>query len=459
MDSGTVMKRDSKEIIQENRDYTLFSWSVQGASNPIHMVKGKGVWFWDGEGNQWLDFSSQLINLNIGHQHPKMLEAIKAQVDVLCFAGPGFAHEPRSALGKKLAEVTGLAKSFFTLGGSEANENAMKIARLFTGRGKIISRYRSYHGATMGSMSVSGDPRRWPVEPGVPGVIRVFDPYCYRCPFGHTPDSCHRECVSHIEEIIQMEGPHTIAAILVEGITGSNGILVPPDDYYPKLRALCGKYDILLIDDEVMSGFGRTGKWLATQHYGIQPDIVTTAKGLTSGYMPLGAVVVSAKIAEYFETHMLWGGLTYSGHPVSCAAASANLRLYEEEHIFENVEAQGAYLAERLEAMKRKYACVGDVRYKGLFSVLELVKDKATKEPLAPYAGTSPEMAQLAGYLQSKHVYAYTRFNMLWVCPPLIITQAELHHGLDIIEDALKIVDRKLVDQALLPKEQALSAV
>ncbi len=448
------MTRSSKEILDDNRDYTMFSWSVQAATNPIVMTKGQGVWFWDGDGNKWLDFSSQLINLNIGHQHPKMLEAIKAQVDTLCFAGPSFATEPRAALGKKLAEVTGLAKSFFTLGGSEANENAVKMARLFTGRDKIISRYRSYHGATMGSMTLSGDPRRWPVEPGVPGVVRVFDPYCYRCPFGQTPDRCHRECVSHIEEIIQLEGPHTIAAILVEGITGSNGILVPPDDYYPKLRALCDKYGILLIDDEVMSGFGRTGKWLATQHFGITPDIVTAAKGLTSGYMPLGAVVVSRQIADYFETHMLAGGLTYSGHPVSCAAASANLRLYEEEHIFENVELQGAYLADRLEAMRRKHPCVGDVRYKGLFSVLELVKDKATKEPLAPYSGGSPEMTQLAAYLKSQHLYAFTRFNMLWVCPPLVITQAELQHGLDIIENGLDLVDRALVPEAAVLSAQ-----
>ncbi len=406
----------------------------------MHMTKGEGVWFWDGDGNKWLDFSSQLINLNIGHQHPRMLEAIHKQVDELCFAGPSFATEPRAHLGRKLSEVTGLAKSFFTSGGSEANENALKIARLYTGRDKIITRYRSYHGATMGGMTVSGDPRRWPVEPGVPGTVRVFDPYCYRCPFGKTVDTCQRECVSHIEEIIQMEGPHTIAAIMVEGITGSNGLLVPPDDYYPKLRALCDKYKLLLIDDEVMSGFGRTGKWLATQHYGIKPDIVTCAKGLTSGYMPLGAVIISAPIAEYFETHMLWGGLTYSGHPVGCAAAVANLNIYEEEHIFENVEMQGRYLAARLEEMKDKYACVGDVRYKGLFSVIELVKDKKTKEPLAPFAGTSPEMTALAGYLKSRHLYAFTRFNMLWICPPLIITQDELKQGLDIIEEALNLV-------------------
>ncbi len=438
------MERTSQQVIQENRDYTLFSWSVQGSSNPMHMTRGEGVWFWDGDGNKWLDFSSQLINLNIGHQHPKMLEAIKRQVDELCFAGPGFATEPRGALGRKLSEVTGLAKAFFALGGAEANENAIKMARLYTGRDKIITRYRSYHGATMGVMTASGDPRRWPVEPGVPGFVRVFDPYCYRCPFGKTPDTCRRECVSHIEEIIQMEGPHTIAAILVEGITGSNGILVPPDDYYPKLRALCDKYGILLIDDEVMSGFGRTGKWVATQHYRIKPDIVTSAKGLTSGYMPLGAVVVSKAIADYFETHMLWAGLTYSGHPVCCAAAVANLAIYEEEKVFENVEMQGRYLGGVLERIKQRYACVGDVRYKGLFSVIELVRDKATKEPLAPFNGTSPEMGMLSAYLKSQHLYAFARFNMLWVCPPLIITQDELQHGLEIIEQGLRLVDESL---------------
>lgn len=442
---NSSLQRNSAMVVQENRDFTLFSWSVQGTANPMEMKRAQGVYFWDGDGNQWLDFSSQLINLNVGHQHPKVLDAIKKQVDVLCFAGPSFATEPRGKLGRKLAEVTGLAKAFFTLGGSEANENAIKMARLYTGRNKIITRYRSYHGATMGSMTASGDPRRWPVEPGIPGVVRVFDPYCYRCPFGQKVDSCRRECVSHIEEIIQMEGADSIAAILVEGITGSNGLLVPPDDYYPKLRALCDRYGILLIDDEVMSGFGRTGKWLATQHYGIKPDIVTAAKGLTSGYMPLGSVIVSEKVAQYFETHMLYGGLTYSGHPLSCAAAVANLAVYEEEAVFENVEKQGAYLTTRLHAMAERFGCVGDVRSIGLFSVIELVKDKTTREPLAPFNSTSPEMAKLAAYLKSQHLYAFTRFNMLWVCPPLIITQQQLSDGLDIIEDGLKIVDAMLV--------------
>ncbi len=442
------MQRTSLDIVQENRDYTMFSWSVQGASAPLHMTRAQGVFFWDGDGNRWLDFSSQLINLNVGHQHPKVLEAIKKQVDELCFASPSFATEPRGVLGKKLAEVTGLAKAFYTLGGAEANENAIKMARLYTGRDKIITRYRSYHGATMGAMTASGDPRRWPVEPGVPGAVRVFDPYCYRCPFGKTVDSCRRECVSHIEEIIQMEGPQNIAAVLVEGITGSNGLLVPPDDYFPKLRSLCDKYKILLIDDEVMSGFGRTGKWLATQHYGIKPDIVTAAKGLTSGYMPLGAVIVSKAISDYFENHMLWCGLTYSGHPVSCAAAIANLNVYEEERLFENVEMQGRYLAERLLTMKQTYACVGDVRFKGLFSVLELVKNKQTKEPLAPFNGSSPEMAKLAAHLKSRRVYAFSRFNMLWVCPPLVISQEELKLGLDAIEEGLQAVDELLRGQS-----------
>jgi len=438
---GESVGLSSKEVIQESRDYTLFPWSVQSAANPIHLTKGQGVWFWDGDGNKWLDLCSQLVNLNIGHQHPKILAAIKKQVDELCFAGPGFATEPRARLGKKLAEITGLAKSFYCLSGTEANESALKMARVYTGRSKIIARYRSYHGDTMGAMSVTGDFRRWPVEPGVPGTIRVFDPYCYRCPFGKTVESCSRECVSHIEEVIQMEGPHTIAAMIAEGITGTNGLLVPPDYYYPKLRALLDKYGILLIDDEVMAGFGRTGKWLATQHYGIKPDIITCAKGLTSSYVPLSAVIVSREIAESLESNMLWTGLTCSGHPLSCAAALATLAVYEEEKVFENVERQGAYLAERLEAMHAKYACVGDVRYKGLFSMLELVRDKTTKEPLVPYAGSSPEMTKLAAYLRSRRRYTFSRFNTFFITPPRISTREELEYGLDVVEEALAEVD------------------
>jgi taurine--2-oxoglutarate transaminase len=269
----------------------------------------------------------------------------------------------------------------------------------------------------------------------VTGVQTCALPIC--CPFGGTVETCNRECVSHIEEVIQMEGPQNIAAMLAEGITGTNGLLVPPDDYWPKVRALLDKYDILLIDDEVMAGFGRTGTWLATQHYGIKPDIVTCAKGITSSLMPLGAVIVSQKIADFMEDHMLWTGLTGSGHPVCCAAGVACMNVYEEENIFENVVTQGAYLAERLEAMKTTYPSVGDVRYIGLFSMVELVKDKATKEPLAPYGGTSPEMGRFASFLRSRHLYTYSRFNVFFIAPPLVITKEELRYGLDIVEEAL----------------------
>lgn len=438
------MTTSTQQVVQDARDYTLFPWSVQGAVQPIHMTKAQGVWFWDGDGNKWIDFCSQIMNVNVGHQHPKVLEAIKRQVDELCYAGPTMVTTPKAELGKKLAQVSGLAKAFYCLSGTEANESAMKIARLVTGRSKIITRYRSYHGDTMGSMSASGDFRRWPVEPGIPSIVRVFDPYCYRCPFGAAEETCGRQCVSHIEEVILMEGPQNIAAMLAEGITGTNGLLVPPADYWPRVRALLDKYDILLIDDEVMAGFGRTGKWFATQHYGIKPDMITCAKGITSSLMPLGAVIVNRRVADFLEDHMLWTGLTGAGHPVCCAAGIACMNVYDEENIFANVERQGAHLADRLEAMKAAHVCVGDVRYIGLFSMLELVKDKATKEPLAPYAGTSPEMASFASYLRSKHLYTYSRFNVSFIAPPLVITEGELDYGLDIVDAALAEVDKAM---------------
>ncbi len=438
------MDISSKQVVQDARDYTLFPWSVQGAVQPIHMTKAQGVWFWDGDGNKWIDFCAQIMNVNVGHQHPKVLEAIKKQVDELCYAGPTMVTTPKAELGKKLVEVSGLHKAFYTLSGTEANESAMKIARLVTGRNKIITRYRSYHGDTMGSMSASGDFRRWPVEPGIPGIVRVFDPYCYRCPFGAEEATCSRQCVSHIEEVIQMEGPQNIAAMLAEGVTGTNGLLVPPADYWPRVRALLDKYDILLIDDEVMAGFGRTGKWFATQNYGIKPDMITFAKGVSSSLMPLGGVIVNKRISDHLEDHMLWTGLTGAGHPVCCAAGIACMDVYEEEKVFENVEKQGAYLAARLEDLKAKHACVGDVRHIGLFSMVELVKDKATKEPLAPYGGTSPEMGKLAAYLRSKHLYTYSRFNLFFIAPPLVITEEELKYGLDIVDEALAVVDQAL---------------
>ena len=342
------------EIVRLNREYTFFSWSVQSAVDPIPVVRAEGIYFWDADGKRYMDFSSQLMNLNIGHQHPHVVQAIQEQAAQLCFIHPGMATAPRGRLGEMLAAVApgDLNKTFFCLGGAEANENAIKIVRMFTGRDKIIARYRSYHGATGGAMALTGDPRRWPAEPTAPGVVHVFDPYCYRCHFGWTPQTCHRECITHIEDVIRFEGPQNVAAIFLEGVTGSNGLIVPPDDYWPRLRALCDKYGILLVSDEVMTGFGRTGKWFAVDNWGVVPDIITCAKGLTSGYVPLGAVIVSDPIARYFQDRMLWCGLTYSGHPLACAAGVATLEVYQQDDLIENAARVGHTLGKRLEEIK-----------------------------------------------------------------------------------------------------------
>jgi taurine--2-oxoglutarate transaminase len=426
----------SKEIVQLNRQYTFFSWSVQSAVNPIPVVRAEGVYFWDADGKRYIDFSSQLMNMNIGHQNPKVVRAIQEQAAQLCFVHPGLATEARGKLGKKVAEVApgNLKKTFFCLGGAEANENAIKIARLYTGRHKILSRYRSYHGATHGAMALTGDYRRLPIEPAMPGAVHFLDPYCYRCPFGWTRETCHRECISHVEEIIQYEGPEHIAAIIMEGVTGSNGLIVPPDDYWPRIREICDKYGILLISDEVMSGWGRTGKWFAVDHWEVVPDIITTAKGLTSGYVPLGAVIVSDAIADYFEDKMFWCGLTYSGHALACAAGVATLEVYEDEGLIENAAHLGIYLGERLERMKRDHSSVGDVRYIGLFSALEIVKNKQTKEPIDP-------LTDVAKFLKENGLFTFVFHNLLFVVPPLCINQSQLDEGLEIIERGLSISD------------------
>jgi taurine--2-oxoglutarate transaminase len=428
-----------EDIVQLNRKYTLYSWSIQSAVNPIPFDRAEGVYFWDTNGKQYLDFSSQLVNLNIGHQHPKVVQAIQDQAARFCFAQPGYATEPRGLLGKKLAEVTpgNLSKAFFCLGGAEANENAIKIARMYTERSKILARYRSYHGATHGAIALTGDHRRWAAEPAMPGVVRVFDPYCYRCVFGWTPDTCHRQCVTHIEDVIRFEGPENIAGIFMEGVTGTNGLLVPPDDYWPRVRQLCDKYGILLVSDEVMSGFGRTGKWFAVDHWDVVPDLITMAKGLTSGYVPLAAVVVSEPIAEYFDDKMLFCGLTYSSHPLACAAGAATLEVYQEEGLIENAARLGQVLGQRLEEIKARHPSVGDVRYIGLFSAIELVKDRVTKEPMAS--------AILSHALRDRGLSTLLLGNLVTVSPPLCITEAELRAGLQIIDEALDIADQSLV--------------
>ncbi len=422
----------SQEIVDLNREYTFFSWSVQNAVAPIPVTKAEGVYFWDADGKRYLDFSSQLMNLNIGHQHPTVIRAVQEQAASLCFAHPALATEPRGRLGQKIAQVTpgNLKKTFFCLGGAEANENAVKMARFYTGRHKILARYRSYHGATSGAIALTGDYRRLPAEPSMPGVVHFLDPYCYRCPFGWTKETCHRECIQHVEDIIQYEGPDYIAAIIMEGVTGSNGLIVPPDDYWPRVRALCDKYGILLISDEVMSGWGRTGKWFAVDHWNVVPDMITTAKGITSGYVPLGAVIVSDKIAGYFDDKMLWCGLTYSGHPLSCAAALATIQVYEEEGLIENAARMGEYLAQRLAEIKARQACVGDVRSIGLFAALEIVKDRASKAPA--------DMVEVGKALRANGLFTFIFRNILFVVPPLCISAAQLDEGLAIIESVLQ---------------------
>lgn len=422
------------DLIHLTRQHVFFSWSIQSAVDPVTIVGGEGIYYWDANGKRYMDFSSQLMSLNLGYQHPKVVAAIQEQANRLCAAHPNAAHEPKALLGQRLAQIApgDLNKVFFTLGGAEANENAIKFARLYTGRHKIIARYISYHGATYGAISLSGDYRRPPVEPGIPGVIHAFDPYCYRCSFGHTPDVCHRECITHIEQIIQFENPETVAAVFLEGVTGSNGILVPPDDYWPRLREITRKYGILLIADEVMSGFGRTGEWFAVNHWDVVPDILTTAKGLTSGYLPLGAVLVSDAIARHFDDRMLFMGLTYYGHPMSCAAALATLQVYQEEGLIENSRTLGKVLAAELERLRARHEIIGDVRSIGLFACLELVQARASRRPVDPTV-----MDALKRHLLAEGLTTFVNRNMVFVCPPLVITQDQLLAGLAIIDRAI----------------------
>jgi len=435
----------AKEIVDMNREYTFFSWSVQGQVNPIPVEKADGIYFWDADGKRYIDFSSQLMNTNIGHQHPKVVKAIQDQAAKLCFVHPGNATDVRGLLGRKLAEVTpgDLKKTFFTLGGAEANENAIKLARFYNGRHKIMARYRSYHGATHGSIALTGDYRRLPVEPAMPGSVHFLDPFCYRCPFGLTPCTCMRQCISHVEEVIRYEGMDKIAAIIMEGVVGSNGIIVPPDDYWPRIREICDKYDILLISDEVMSGWGRTGKWFAVDNWNVVPDMITTAKGITSGYVPLGAVIVSEKIARFFDDKYLYAGLTYNGHALACAAAVATIEVYEEDGLLENSVTLGKYLGEALEDIKERHPSVGDVRYIGLFSAIELVANRETKEIFAPAV-----MAEVGKVLRQIGLFTFIMANnmgsLVFVVPPLCITKGQLDEGLALVEQALEVTDKQV---------------
>ncbi len=428
-----------EEIVALSKKHTLFEWSAQGSVDPIPVARAKGVYFWTPEGKRFIDFNSQLMCVNIGHSDERVVQAIQEQVAILPYSNPFTTTEPRARLGAKLAELTpgDIDVFFFTNGGAEANENAFKIARAYTGRQKILARYRSYHGATAAAITATGDPRRWSQSP-MPGFVHVLDPY-HGIERGW--DSAETS-LRYLEEVIQLEGPQTIAAFILETVTGTNGILVPPDGYLQGVRALCDKYGILLIADEVMSGFGRTGEWFAVGHWNVVPDIMTMAKGLTSAYVPLGAVGVRRPIAAYFADKPFPSGLTYNSHPLACAAALATIRVMEDDRLVERAHRMGGTLASLLADLAARHPSVGAVRSIGLFGIVELVRHRATKEPMAPFNGTSPEMAALMRFFRQEGLYTFVRWHYFFTNPPLSITDAELREGFAIIDRALDITDR-----------------
>src|SRR5881275_2954820 len=437
---------DAKRIQELDREHVLHSWSVQSQISPLAVAGAEGRYFWDYDGNRYLDFASQLVNVNLGHQHPKVVAAIVEQAQKLTTIGPPMAHETRSELARLIAEVTpgDLTMSFFTNGGAEANENAIKLARWYTGRHKVIARYRSYHGATAGAITLTGDPRRWPAEPGIAGVVRMLDPYTYRCPAGH-PDPCP-VCTGapHLEEILQYEGAHTVAAVILETVTGTNGIIVPPDGYLQSIRETCDRHGILLITDEVMAGFGRTGRWFGVDNWDVVPDILTVAKGINSGYVPLGAMVVREPIAEWVRDKMFAGGLTYSGHPLACASAVASIEAFQEEGIVENAAATGEVFRTALGKLAEKHPSIGDVRGLGCFWGIELVKNRETREPLVPFNASGEAFAPVARVGKAaldRGLYLMAHWNVIMVVPPLTITRDEVEEGIAILDEALAVAD------------------
>jgi len=427
------------EILRLNREYTFFSWSAQAKINPIVIDRAEGIHFWDPDGKRYIDFNSQLMSINIGHGDARVADAIAEQAHKLAFAAPQFATEVRGRLGQLLAEITpgDLNRFFFTLGGAEANENALRMARMYTGRQKVMAYHRSYHGATAGAISVTGDPRRWANEPGIPGIIRVLDPWRW----ARSEAEPVEEHLAYIEEVMQYEGPHTIAAFIMETVTGTNGILIPPDGYLQGIRELCTRYGIVMIADEVMAGFGRTGRWFAVDHWNVVPDLLTMAKGLTSSYMPLGAVAMSPKIAEHFNERVYFGGLTYSSHPISCAAAIAAINVLRDDDLVGNAARLDPVMKELLAGLQARHPSVGTVRSIGLFGIFELVRSRETMEPMAPFNGTSPEMQALDARLRADGLYTMFHWNQAFTNPPLCITEEQLREGFAIIDRALDATD------------------
>jgi len=437
---ATMTTMTGEEMVALTKKHTLFEWSAQAKIDPIPVARAEGIYFWTPEGKRFIDFNSQLMSVNIGHGDRRVVKAIQDQAATLAYVSPHMATEPRARLGAKLAEISpgDIDTFFFTNGGSEANENAIKIARFFSARHKVLARYRSYHGGTAGSISLTGDPRRWAAEPGIPGVVHVLDPY-------HGVErgwESTQQSLATLEEVMQLEGPQTIAAFILETVTGTNGILIPPDGYMQGVRQLCDKHGILMIADEVMAGFGRTGEWFAVDHWNVKPDLVTMAKGLTSSYVPLGAVGMRHHIAQHFQNHVFYGGLTYNSHPLGCAAALATIRVYEEDGLLENAKRMGAIMTDLLKGLQARHPSVGAVRSIGLFGVVELVRNRQTREPLAPFNGTSEEMQALGKFFRQEGLYTFVRWNVFYTNPPLCINERQLREAFEIIDRGLEITDQ-----------------
>ena len=439
---------ESTGIIQNNLDYTLFSWSKQKGITPIAVKHAEGVYLYDYDDNKIIDFSSGLMNVNIGHGDQRITEAVVKQMQEVSYVTPSCVTKVRGELGKKLAEICpgDLNKAFFTLCGATSIENAIKLARLYTGRHKILSRYQSYHGASIGAISASGDPRRIAVDAQqAPNFIHFDLPYLYRWEYGE--ENMLKESVAQLERMIAYEAPGNIAAILLEGESGSSGCLQYPKGYLKAVREICDKHGILLIMDEVMSGFGRTGKWFGFQNHDIVPDMICMAKGLTCGYLPFGCLMVSDKIAAKYDDNVMALGLTYSAHPVSCAAALATLKIYEDDALIENAVAMGKYVEEQVELLKQKHPSIGDFRNTGLLGCIELVKNRTTKEPMAPFNAKPDEMTvmnKVAAKLKELGLYTFVRWSYIFVAPPLCVTKAQIDEGLAIISEAIKIADLEI---------------
>lgn len=436
------------EILTANLQHTIISWSKQSGLNPLSIERAQGVYLYERSGRRILDFSSQLMNVNIGHGHPKVTEAVVKQMQEVSYVQPGMITEARGRLSQKLSEITPgtLNRTFFTNGGADAIENAIKFARLLTGRHKVISLFQSYHGATYGALSAGGDPRGLPHDAqSVPHIIHVENPYFYRCPWNSaTPEACAENAAAHMERVIKYEGPQYIAAILMEGESGSSGCIKYPPGYWKKVEAIAKKYGIITIADEVMSGFGRTGKWFGVDHHGVVPDIMCMAKGITSGYIPMGGMIVKEELIKHFDEKPLPIGLTYSAHAVACAAANAVIGIYEEENLVENAENMGAYIEQEVEKLAQRHPCIGDFRNTGLLGCIEVVKNRKTKEPMAPWNASATEMEtmnKVAAKIAELGMFTFVRWNYIFIAPPLCISKQEVDEGLEIISKALTVAD------------------